>query len=107
MWQRLLSAGRHLMCVRACAAVLEAWTGAPAYEGQSGAAIFFSVVHQAERPHIPPDMPPAYAALVQDCWQQQAQDRPAIQSVLVRLRQLRADETGRPGAQQATAAADS
>jgi hypothetical protein len=70
--------------------VLEVWTGRPALEEQNAAAIFFSVVHQGHRPAVPPDMPPALAALMKRCWEQAAHDRPAMQEVLTRLRGIRA-----------------
>lgn len=60
-------------------AVLEAFSGAPPFPGLSVAAVFFSVVHQQQRPALPPDMPLPLAALVCDCWQQQPEDRPPIQ----------------------------
>ncbi len=85
-------------------AVLEAWTGAPAYDGQSGAAIFFAVVHQGERPQLPADMPPSYASLVRDCWRQLPQDRPDIQAVLARLKEVRAAMAGATAGADASAA---
>ncbi|KAL4424217.1 hypothetical protein ABPG75_001518 [Micractinium tetrahymenae] len=59
--------------------ILEAFSGAPAFPGLSVAAVFYTVVHQQQRPALPADMPPPLAALVCDCWQHRPEDRPPIQ----------------------------
>jgi hypothetical protein len=68
--------------------VVEAWTGAPAFEGQSAAAVLWAVVNRGERPPLPPDMPATYATLIQDCWRQEPSERPRVQDVLARLRAI-------------------
>jgi hypothetical protein len=70
--------------------VYEAWTGSRAFGGQSAAEILVAVVDQGARPQLPEDMPPDYASLVEDCWEQDAEDRPRMQDVLVCLRQMQA-----------------
>lgn len=77
--------------------ILEAFSGAPPFPGLSVAAVFFSVVHQQQRPALPPDMPLPLAALVCDCWQQQPEDRPPIQQVLASLRDVQTAAAGTRG----------
>ena len=57
-------------------------------------AVFYAVVYEDGRPPVPADMPPAYRALMEECWSTDASKRPSFTVVQARLsalfRELRA-----------------
>jgi hypothetical protein len=55
------------------------------FEHMTVGQVFFAVVHEQQRPPIPPGLPPEYVALMQQCWSSQPKDRPDITAVLKRL----------------------
>jgi serine/threonine protein kinase len=44
------------------------YSGATPYAGMGMPAVLFAVVQKAQRPDVPPDMPPDYRELMQRCW---------------------------------------
>eukprot|EP00878_Enallax_costatus_P000820 GHUV01000946.1.p1 GENE.GHUV01000946.1~~GHUV01000946.1.p1 ORF type:complete len:1662 (+),score=542.75 GHUV01000946.1:226-5211(+) len=57
-------------------------------EGLSVGQIFYMIAYQNWRPDIPPGCPQGYAALMQACWHQDSEQRPAVQQVLKALQKL-------------------
>ncbi|PNH11667.1 Serine/threonine-protein kinase CTR1 [Tetrabaena socialis] len=60
-------------------------TGDRPWRGLAPGAILHSVMLSAERPPLPPWLPPAYALLVRDCWAQTRQERPSFARIVERL----------------------
>ncbi|KAK9842248.1 hypothetical protein WJX81_002584 [Elliptochloris bilobata] len=64
------------------------------WPGMSVGAVFYAVVYEDARPPVPADMPPAYRALMEECWSADAAARPSFPGVQTRLsalcRELRA-----------------
>lgn len=58
------------------------------FERMTVGQIFFAVVHKKQRPPIPEGAPPAYAQLMQQCWADDAKERPVISEVLKRVQKL-------------------
>lgn len=58
------------------------------FERMTVGQIFFAVVHQKQRPPIPEGAPPAYVQLMQQCWADDAKERPVISEVLKRVQKL-------------------
>jgi hypothetical protein len=49
--------------------------------------VIFSVVNAGMRPEIPEDMPPAYRALMESCWQTEADSRPVFDDIMAALKE--------------------
>jgi serine/threonine-protein kinase CTR1 len=64
--------------------MLEIVTGRPAYMGLQQAEVC-SMVAAGERAPIPSTVPPEVAAIIQDCWAQDPDDRPPFSTVLPQL----------------------
>ena len=65
----------------------EVWEGRHAFEGVPLPLLSFQVAHQQLRPPVSSSCPPALAALMQHCWQQDPKARPAMADVLRGLRE--------------------
>eukprot|EP01105_Mastigella_eilhardi_P007948 TRINITY_DN1967_c0_g1_i2.p1 TRINITY_DN1967_c0_g1~~TRINITY_DN1967_c0_g1_i2.p1 ORF type:complete len:618 (-),score=129.83 TRINITY_DN1967_c0_g1_i2:34-1887(-) len=55
------------------------------YSGMPAFRVIFSVGHEGMRPPIPADTPTLYARLMEDCWDEDPQDRPSFDIILERL----------------------
>ncbi|KAL4442738.1 hypothetical protein ABPG77_006732 [Micractinium sp. CCAP 211/92] len=66
----------------------EVWARCRAWSGLSVAQMSFEVVVRQCRPPVPPGCPPGYASLMEQCWAQTPEDRPAFQTVLQSLQAL-------------------
>jgi len=59
------------------------------YGGRKGVQIAYAAAEQGLRPDIPSYCPDDYAELMQECWQDQPDDRPTFSNILKRLFQLK------------------
>ncbi|GAB4819735.1 hypothetical protein N2152v2_006781 [Parachlorella kessleri] len=61
-----------------------------AFADQTAAQIFFSVVHQGDRPSLPEglDLPPGYVQLMQRCWAASPEARPTFEEVRQEIEML-------------------
>ncbi|GAB4819734.1 hypothetical protein N2152v2_006780 [Parachlorella kessleri] len=66
----------------------EAWQGRHAFEDLPLPMLSYQVAHLQLRPPVPPACPPAYAELMQRCWDGDAQARPCAGEVLAALRRM-------------------
>ncbi len=58
------------------------------FDGMTMGQIFFTVVQEKQRPVIPDSVPQGYAALMQQCWAEDAAARPSMPTVLKQLQVL-------------------
>ena len=61
------------------------------FDNMTMGQIFFSVVQEKARPPVPEGMRAGYAALMQQCWSEDAAERPTIMAVMKQLQVLYRD----------------
>lgn len=66
----------------------EAWEGRHAFQQLPLPMLHYRVVHQQDRPPLPPSCPSAYAQLMQRCWRQDPSARLSAGEVLQVLRDM-------------------
>ena len=66
-----------------------ALTGRRPYEGSTQLQVIHAVVIEGRRPELPPDAPPALAALGRRCLAVNPEDRPTFAQILEELDSLR------------------
>ena len=77
----------------------ELWSRKVPYEGMQPIQIVHAVVHQQKRPPVPADCPPAVAALMRACWQQDPSTRPHFGTIIARLSAMLEAEAAEAGIQ--------
>ena len=82
LWRSSTRSATYSPCPAPPPPVWEVWTGELAFADLTAAACFYAVVHERQRPPVPPDCPQAYAQLMLACWRDEPDARCTIQQVL-------------------------
>eukprot|EP00798_Chlamydomonas_sp_ICE-L_P008020 gene8020-1250_t len=74
----------------------ELYTGGAPYKGTPKALLGHQVAQQGKRPAFPSSTPAEFKQLTQECWSKDAEDRPTMEHVVTRLRDMIKDSAGKP-----------